>query len=161
MTDKDTNTDHTSYYILSREYFSECFDESANTTTSLKTYRQAILLIIMTGVFFAIEIGGYVAWFLLCLTVLELLSMRYKRSWWIARQMFSRDSGNKVTIRVNDQGIFTDSTYHQQTILWNDITELKSSEKGFMVIHNSGTSYLSKSGLDEDILALLTAKANR
>jgi len=161
MTDKDTNTDHTSYYILSREYFSECFDESANTTTSLKTYRQAILLIIMTGVFFAIEIGGYVAWFLLCLTVLELLSIRYKRSWWIARQMFSRDSGNKVTIRVNDQGIFTDSTYHQQTILWNDITELKSSEKGFMVIHNSGTSYLSKSGLDEDILALLTAKANR
>lgn len=161
MTNKDTNTDHTNYYILNREYFSECFDESGNTATSLKTYRQAILLIIMTGVFFVMEIGGYVAWFLLCLSVVELLSIRYKRSWWIARQMLSRDAGSKVNLRIDDQGIFTDSAYHQQGILWNDITELKNTEKGFVVIYNSGTSYLSRSGLDEDVLALLTAKANR
>jgi len=158
MTNKDTNT---SYYILNREHFSECFDESGDTAASLKTYRQAILLIIMAGVFFVMEIGGYVVWFLLCLSVVELLSIRYKRSWWIARQMLSRSAGSKVTIRIDDQGIFTDSAYHQQGILWSDITELKNTEKGFVVIHNSGTSYLSRSGLDEDVLALLTAKVNR
>ena len=159
--DRDTSTDHTNYYILNREYFSECFDESANTATSLKTYRQAILLIIMAGVFFVMEIQAYVAWFLLGLGGVELLSIRYKRSWWIARQMLSRAAGSKVNIRIDDQGIFTDSAYHQQGILWNDITELKNTEKGFVVIHNSGTSYLSSSGLDEDVLALLTAKAKR
>jgi len=163
MTDSTSNTStaHSSYYILNREYFSECFDESAITTTSLKAYRQAILLIIMTGVFFAMDIGSYVAWFLLCLSVVELLSIRYKRSWWIGRQMLSRAAGSKVNLRIDDQGIFTDSAYHQQGILWNDITELKNTEKGFVVIHNSGTSYLSRSGLDENVLALLTAKANR
>ena len=161
MTNKDTNTDHTSYYILNREYFSECFDESANAATSLKTYRQAILFIIVAGVFFVMEIEAYVVWFLLCLSGVELLSIRYKRGWWITRQMLSRAAGSKVNIRIDDQGIFTDSAYHQQGWFWNDIAEIKSTEKGFVVIHNSGTSYLSSSGLDEDVLALLTAKAKR
>lgn len=158
MTDSDTSTDHTNSFILNREYFSECFDESANTASGLKTYRKAIVLIIMAGVLFIMEIGDYVAWFLLCLSVLELLSIRFKRSWWIARQMLSRDAGSKVNLRIDDQGIFTDSANHQQSILWRDITELKNTEKGFVVIHNRGTSYLSRNGLNEDALALLTAK---
>lgn len=158
MTDINTSTDHTSYYILNREYFSECFDESANTATSLKTYRQAILFIIVAGVLFVMEYSAYVAWFLLCIGGVELLSIHYKRSWWIARQMLSRAAGSKVNIRIDDQGIFTDSIYHQQGMLWNDIAEIRSTEKGFVIIHNSGTSYLSRSGLDEGVLALLTAK---
>ena len=158
MTDSDT--EHTSYYILDREYFSECFDESANTAASFKTYRQAILLIIMASIFFVMEVEAYLFWFLLCLSVVELLSIRYKRSWWIARHMLSRAANSKVNIRIDDQGIFTLSPFHQQDWLWNDISEIKSTEKGFVVIHNSVTSYLSKSGLDEDALALLTTKAN-
>ncbi len=154
----DTDTDHTSYYILNREYYSECFDESANTAASLKTYRQVILFIIVAGVFFVMEIEAYVVWFLLCLGGVELLSIRYKRSWWIARQMLSRAAGGKVNIRIDDQGIFTDSTYHQQDMLWSDIAEIRGTEKGFVITHNSGTSYLSRSGLDEDVLALLVAK---
>ena len=43
-------------------------------------------------------------------------------------------------------------------ILWNDIAEIKSTEKGFVVIHNRGTSYLSKRGLDERDLDFLAAK---
>ncbi|MGK0440838.1 MAG: hypothetical protein ACJA0N_000633 [Pseudohongiellaceae bacterium] len=159
MTDTDISANHTSGYILNREYFSECFDESANTTTSVKTYRQAILLIIIAGVFFAMKVEAYVAWFLLCLSGIELLSIKYKRGWWIARQMLSRSTGSTVNIRVNDQGIFTDSTYHQQGILWNDIAEIKSTEKGFVIVHNSGTTYLSRSGIDKNILALLAHKA--
>ena len=161
MTKKDTSTGHTSYYILNREYFSECFDESAHTAISLKTYHQAIFFIIVAGVFFIMEIEAYVVWFLICLTGVELLSIRYKRSWWITRQMCSPDAGSKVNIRIAAPGLFPDSAHHQLSILWNDITELKSTEKGFVVIHNSGTSYLSRSGLNEDVLALLAAKANR
>ncbi len=160
MTDTDTSTDHSSYYILNREYFSECFDETSSTATSLKTYRKAILLIIVASVFFIIEIEDYIAWFLLALGGVELLSIRYKRGWWIARQMLSRAAGSKVNIRIDDQGIFTDSAYNQQGILWNDISEIKSTEKGFVVIHNRGTSYLSKRGLDESFLDLLAAKSS-
>ena len=154
----DTSTDHCSSYILDREYFSECFDETANTAANLKTFRQAILFIVVAGVFFAMELEAYVAWFFLGLGGIELLSIRYKRSWWIARQMLSRASGSKVNIRMNDQGIFTDSKYHQQGILWSNIAEIKSTEKGFVIIHNNGINYLSGRGLDEDVVALLTAK---
>ena len=158
MTNTNTSNDHSSYYILNREYFSECFDESANTVISLKTFRQAIILFIAAGVFFVIEIGSYLVWFLLCLGCVELLSIRYKRSWWITRQMFSRAAGSKVNIRIDDQGLFTDSAHHKQAILWQDITDIRSTEKGFVVVHNSGTNYLSRSGLDEDILAMVSAK---
>lgn len=158
MTDADASTEHSSYYVLNRDYFSECFDESANTTTSLKTYLKAIGLIIMASVIYAMDIEIYVAAFLLCLGVVELLSIRYKRSWWINRQMLSRAAGSKVVVRVDEQGIFTDSTHHQQGMLWGDIADIKSTEKGFLVNHTNGTSYLSKSGLDGDALVLLSGK---
>jgi len=161
MTDTDTSTGHSSYYILNREYFSECFDESANTTNSLKTYRLAILFSLVAGVLFTMESELYVAWFVLCLSGVELLSIRYKRSWWITRQMFSRAAGSKVNIRIDDQGIFTDSAHHQKSMLWNDITEIRNTEKGFVIGHNSGVHYLSRSGLSESILTLLAAKQKR
>ena len=104
------------------------------------------------------EVEAYVGWFFLCLGGVELLSIRYRRSWWIARQMFSRAAGSKVNIRVDDQGIFTDSAYHQQSILWHDVAEIKRTDKGFVVVHNAGTSYLSGSGLCEDALALVSIK---
>ncbi|MGK0441886.1 MAG: hypothetical protein ACJA0N_001691 [Pseudohongiellaceae bacterium] len=161
MTNIDTSADHSSYYILNREYFSECFDQSANTATSLKTYRQAILFIIVASIFYMMEIEPYVVWFLICLSVVELLSIRYKRSWWVARQMLSRAAGSKVNIRIDDQGIFTDSIYHQQAMLWSDIAEINNTEKGFVVIYNTGTRYLSRRGIEENTLALLDAKAKR
>ena len=158
MTDTDTSPGDTSYYILNREYFSECFDESANTAISLKTYRQAIFCIAMAGVFFAMEFEAYIAWFLLCLAGVELLSIRYKRSWWITRQMLSRAAGSKINIRIDEQGIFTNGAYHQQDMLWDDIAEIKSTDKGFIVLYNNATHYLSRLGLNEDALALLSAK---
>lgn len=154
---KDAN--HTSFYTLDREYFSECFDESANDDNNLKTYSKAIALIFMASVLFAVKIEAYVAWFILCLGGLELLAIRYKRSWWITRQMLSRAAGSQVNIRIDDQGIFTESANHQQTLLWSDIKTIKHTEKGFVVTHNSGSSYLSKRGLNEDTLTLLAFKA--
>lgn len=161
MTDTDVSTDYSSNYTLNREYFTECFDESANTTTSLKTYRLAMLFIIAAGALFIMESEPYVAWFVLCLGGVELLSIRYKRGWWITRQMLSRAAGSKVNIRIDDQGIFTDSTYHQQSILWSDITEIRGTKKGFVLSHNGSTLYLSKTGLNENVLTLLTAKQKR
>lgn len=154
----DTSTSYSSYYILNREYFSECFDESANTKTDLRTYRLAILFSIAAAILFTIEAEAYVAWFVLCLSGVELLSIRYRRSWWITRQMFSRAAGSKVNIRIDDQGIFTDSAHHQKCMLWNEITEIKSTEKGFVISHNNGIHYLSRSGLDEGVLTLLAEK---
>lgn len=158
MTDPEINSEHSSYYILNREYFSECYDESANTSTSLSTYRLALFLIITASALFAVESEPYIAWFVLCLSGVELLSIRYKRSWWIARQMLSRAAGTKVNIRVDDQGIFTESRNLQQSMFWNDISEIKCTPKGFVICHEGNTRYLSKSGLDDQTLCLLSNK---
>ena len=56
MTDADASTEHCSYYILNRDYFGECFDESANTPPRVKTYGKAIGLMIMAGVIYAMDI---------------------------------------------------------------------------------------------------------
>jgi len=165
MTDTSTSyssySSYSSYYILNREYFSECFDESANTKTNLRTYRLALFFSIVAAALFTMEAEAYVAWFVVCLSGVELLAIRYKRSWWITRQMFSRAAGSKVNIRIDDQGIFTDSAHHQKSMLWNDITEIRGTEKGFVISHSSGFHYLSRSGLGESILALLAAKQKR
>jgi hypothetical protein len=159
MKDSDINKELTNAYILNREYFSECFDESVDKAANPKPYSKAIILLIMAGVLFVTKAEAYAAWFLLCLGGLELLSIRYKRSWWITRQMLSRVAGKTVNIRIDDQGIFTESPQQQQALLWKDITEIKCTEKGFVVVHSSGNNYLSKSGLDEGALALLVIKA--
>ena len=158
--DHNSSTDQGSYYILNREYFTECFDESADTTNSLKKYSKAIILVILASVFFAAEFEAYVAWFLLALGAVELLSIRYKRSWWVARQMISRRAGSRINIRIDDQGIYSDSAHHQQSILWNEIDELKSTEKGFIIIHKGGTNYLSRKGLGKDYLDLVIEKSS-
>ena len=154
----DQATGHTSHYTLNREYFAECFDESANTASGFKAYRQVVIFLLVAAVFFALEVNGYAAWFLLCLGGIELLSVRYKRSWWIARQMLSRAAGSQVTIRIDEQGIFTSGRHNQQTMLWDDIVAINSTAKGFVVIHGRGSSYLSKHGLSEQALTLLAAK---
>jgi hypothetical protein len=159
MKDNVASASHCNNYILNREYFTECFDESADTPPNVKKYSKALLLIVMACVFFAIKVEIYVSWFLLALGIVELLSIRYKRSWWVSRQMLSRSAGSKVNIRINDKGIFADSTHHQQNILWSDISEIKNTERGYVIIYNRGTNYLSKRKLDEDYLNLLAEKS--
>lgn len=158
MTDTDTNTPHTNYYILNREYFSECFDQTANTETSFKTYFLAIALASIACALFMSESETYIAWFLLCLSGVELLSIRYKRAWWIARQMISRAAGSKVNIRIDDEGISTQRGDHQQIMLWADITGITRTEKGFVISHATGNHYLSNSCLDDGALALLNTR---
>lgn len=160
MKDTDTQSDDSSNYILNREYFSECFDQTADTTPNPKKYLLAITFAVIAGVMFATETEAYMAWFLICLSAVELLSIRYKRAWWIARQMLSRAAGSKVTIRIDDEGIFTNSSHHQLAMLWDEINAIKSTEKGFVISHDSGNCYVSRSGLDESALTRLSARSN-
>ena len=144
--------------MLDRDYFTECFEQSANTTTNFATFRLAILFFVMAAVFFMLETKAVAAWFLLALGAVELLSIRYKRGWWVARQMISRAAGSTVNLRIDEQGIFTESTHNQLSIHWEDIVEIKATEKGFVIVHVKGVNYLSKKGLGDEVLGLLNEK---
>ncbi|MGH1372090.1 MAG: YcxB family protein [Cellvibrionaceae bacterium] len=160
MTETNSSDDENNYYILNREYFSECFDQTADTAPNPKRYLLAVMLAIFAAVLFIAETDVYIAWFMVCLSIVELLSIRYKRAWWITRQMLSRAAGSKVTIHIDAQGISTHSSHHQLSMPWSEITNIKATEKGFLVSHGSGNRYVSNSGLDEDAVTLLNTKAS-
>ena len=156
---KETVPSYSSYYMLDRDYFSECFDQSAQPQTGFNAYRKAMLLLGIAACLFVIGIEAYAAWFILALAVLEVFSIRYRRAWWIARQMLSRASGSKVNLYVDAVGISSESTHHKQCIEWADISELLETSKGFVISHSNGRNYVSKSILDDDALGFIRQQA--
>ena len=158
MSSSSTEFHYTSYFVLNRDYFSECFDESAQLVSGPAAYRKAVILFGVGAALFFTEISAYATWFLMALGGVELLSIRFQRSWWIMRQMFSRASGGKVNLTLNEQGITTESHHYQQSINWADLVALEETAKGFVAIHGNGRSYLSKSGLEDIAIDYLQTK---
>jgi len=160
---EEENTEHThsSDYRLNRDYFTECFDESNQSPSGLIAYRKAGLLFIIAFGLSLTSIDLYAAWFLLAMSVIEYLSVRYQRSWWIARQMLSRASGSLITLTLNDTGISTTSQLSQQHITWAEVADMEETERGFIITSPSGRSYLSKKSLSTGTLGYLQLQLQR
>jgi hypothetical protein len=145
--EENTENTHHSDYRLDRDYFSECFDESNQSPSGLIAYRKAGLLFIIAFGLSLTSIDPYAAWFLLAMSTVEYLSVRYQRSWWIARQMFSRAAGSLITLTLDDSGISTASQLSQQHTSWAEVENIEETERGFIITSSKGRSYLSKNSL--------------
>jgi len=147
------NTQTQSYlseYRLDRDYFSECFDESKQRKNGFSAYRKAgVLLIVAIGLSLT-DINPYAPWFLLAMATVESLSVRYQRSWWIARQMFTRAAGSQIKLTLSDTGISTENPLYQQHIDWAEISSIEETQRGFIIVHPRGRSYLSKQALSTE-----------
>lgn len=153
--EENTEHKHHSEYRLDRNYFSECFDESNQTPSGLIAYRKAgVLLIIAFGLSLT-NIDPYAAWFLLAMSTIEYLSVRYQRSWWIARQMLSRAAGSLIALTLDDSGISTTSQLSQQHTSWAEVANIEETERGFIITSPKGRSYLSKNSLTAGALHCL------
>ncbi|MFT5789859.1 MAG: hypothetical protein ACI8SJ_001978, partial [Shewanella sp.] len=100
----------------------------------------------------------YASWFLIGLGVLEALNVRYKKPWWLMRQMMSKAASNEVTLTIDEQGISNDSFYVTGTILWQDVVSMSETEQGFLIKQANTVSYLSKRSLDKEAIAFVSAK---
>ncbi len=94
-------------------------------------------------------ISKYIAYFVISLGALEVFSTRYHKTWWLWRQMLGKSYKSKVTIHVDEEGINTCSQHVNETIKWQDITEIKQTVLGMIIRYPKGTSYLSNSNLDD------------
>ncbi|WP_028765876.1 YcxB family protein [Shewanella fidelis] len=150
---------YTTQYTLDKSHFSECFDESAVVDNSIKAYRKAIIFAVVGTALMLTNINGYASWFLIALSALEALSVKFRKPWWLMRQMISKAANNEVTLTINESGISNDSFYVQGTILWNDITEFTETKQGFLLKQAKGVSYLSKRSLDETAIQFVKDKA--
>lgn len=144
-------------YLLDKAHFSECFDESVTIDTSLKVYTKASAFFLIGVILLFTGMNAFASWFIIGLGVLEALNIKFKKSWWLLRQMVSKASGNKVTLIVDDQGINSESFYVKSQILWGDVTDITSTQRGFLIKH-AGTSYISKQVLNEETINFITDK---
>lgn len=147
-----------SEFILNRQHLEECYDQSLpfakNRTPRFKLMAflvVAAVLILLLG-----EQQNTLAFFLLALAFLELISFRYRRAWWLTRQLWSRNSGNTIKLIIDDKGIETQSLYNNSQLLWSDIIKVDETEKGLMLtLKNGGSNYLSKSNLNDLVIEFI------
>lgn len=149
-------------YILDKSHYSETFDESVTLDNSKKIYLKAVLFTLVgLAILNFSQIHPYIAWFVIALGALEILSIRFRKSWWLARQLISKAANTELTLTVNEQGVSTQSYSLESNILWTDINKIEQTKQGWLLYHTGGKNYLSSRCLSEAANEFIQAKANK
>ena len=152
-------------FILDREHFTECFEQSEFLRPQgLKRYTKAIIMFAL-GFFISAanieKLSGHLGYFFYILGVVEILSVRFARGWWVTRQMFSKASGSEVTLTLSQEGIQTKSDFVDSFLTWSDIERSQTTDKGIIVfIRSGGNSYISRSVLNDESYQFLIDKTS-
>ncbi|WP_286233490.1 YcxB family protein [Thalassotalea sediminis] len=147
-------------YKLDKAYYLECFEQSMPSQQTWRDYRKAIILAGVGALLILLtDVLPYAAWFLFILGIVEALSVKYKKIWWITRQMWSQAANNIVHLTVDHRGFTTTLTGVKQHIAWKDIKTIKSTSKGWVLITAKGKQYLSAQCLSEDVKSVLEERA--
>jgi hypothetical protein len=152
-----------SEFILNRQHLEECYDQSLPFSKNRTPRFKLMTLLIIAGVFLLFwgEHQNTLAFFLLALAFVEFVSFRYRRAWWLSRQVWSKNAGNTIKLMIDDKGITTQSLYINNQLLWSDISQLNETKKGLMLtLKNKGSNYLSKAMLDEQSIAFIKQQAH-
>ena len=153
-------------FILNKEHFAECFDESKKlkelSTGKKKIPRYPFMVILTLAGFFIItfiEHDKMFGFFFIGLAFLEFFSFKYKKSWWLTRQMWSKNSNNTITLTFDDNAIKMDSLNTKLTINWNEIDFADVTSKGYTLqLENKSRHYLSTLTLLPEMKTLLESK---
>lgn len=152
----------TTQFILSRDYLAECFDQSLPYGKNAKPNYVYPALLLAGGVSLLFLTGQpkFIGSMLIALAVLELFHIRYRRAWWLARQMLGRSADSEVTLTINDTEIRTHSPYAQTALLWIDIERVIETDLGLILVTKSGgQQYLSKALFSAELIAEIIAIA--
>ncbi|NKF49939.1 YcxB family protein [Shewanella sp. WXL01] len=149
-------------YTLDKAYFAECFDQTASIPTGKKPFYKAIgfaiagLLLITVFASLAsdelVQNTYYLGYFFIGLAVVEVFSIKFKRTWWLWRQMMSKAAGNPLTLTIDEQGIHSYSDFINHKLSWQQITSHTESEVGFTLQVDQQKQYLSKRELSEECI---------
>lgn len=139
-------------FTLDKAHFVECFQQSVPPVQT-KDYRKAAIITFMgIALMFVKSEHYYVAYFLVALGIVEVLSVQYRQTWWVWRQLLGKSAQGQVTLTIDHKGITTQSEYINSQILWNDIKSIEQTPLGILLRHQEGVNYLSNSYLNEDMI---------
>ncbi|MCK7595822.1 YcxB family protein [Microbulbifer sp. CAU 1566] len=149
-------------FTLSRDYLAECFDQSQPYGKGAKpNYLFPVLLLAAgSGTLMFTEQPKVLGYLLVALGILELLHIRFRRAWWLARQTMSKSANSEVTLTVDEGGITTESDHSKTTLSWSDIERVIETELGLILVTKSGgQQYLSKSLFTAELVREIAARA--
>jgi hypothetical protein len=147
----------TTEYILDKTFFAECYDQTSHPVKFPKAYLKGILFFLFGVVLLKLELlpNGYVGWFFIVLSIIEGLSIYFKRTWWLWRQKISSLSGSKVVLQVDSKGVSYKSAKNTRNIAWSEIEQLEQSDLGFIFHMGKQRQYVSKSCLNDEEIAFI------
>lgn len=149
-------------FTLSRDYLAECFDQSLPYGKGAKPNYlfPALMLAAGAGSLIFTEQPKVLGYMLIAFAILELLHIRFRRAWWLTRQMWGKSAGSKVTLTIDEDGITTQNDHTQTALLWPDIERVIETELGLIIVAKSGGQhYLSKSLFTADLVSEIVARA--
>ncbi|NQY89048.1 MAG: YcxB family protein [Colwellia sp.] len=158
-------TSFTCKFTLDKAHFNECYSQSNTVEHSANAYFKAgVLMLFGLIILLFTPVNAYAAWFVIALGILEALAIYYSQPWWVLRQMLSRASGSEVTLTIDEQGVLSESFYHNGRILWSDICEIQNTDLGFVLHFTAGKStsksYVSKGCLSSSAQEYILKKMN-
>lgn len=149
-------------FTLSRDYLAECFDQSLPYGKNAKPNYlfPALLFAGGAGLFFT-EQPKILGSMLIALAVLELIHIRFRRAWWLTRQMWGRSADSEVKLTIDEDSIKTQNPYTQTVLLWTDIECVIETDLGLiLVVKSGGQQYLSKSLFSAELISDIVRMAN-
>lgn len=148
-------------YVLDKSHFSETFDESYVQGNEKSAYLKSLFFIV-PGVLLLLfsDLSPYAAWFLIALGIIEALSVKFRKPWWLARQMISKAANDTLTLVIDDQGVASHSINVNSKLLWKDINRVEKTRLGWLLYQGTGKTYLSNRCLNDETRQFLTEKAD-
>ena len=146
-------------YKLDKSHFSETYDESVSIDTSSNRYLKSIAFALIGLVLIYVpDVSGFLAWFFIALGVVDALSVKYQKAWWLFRQMLSKAANNELTLTIDEQGVSTKSPMVESLLRWSDIVDIQPTDRGWLLHMEKGKYYLSNRCLSEQATAYITSK---
>jgi hypothetical protein len=143
-------------YKLDKAHLQECFEESASPLTK-NDYKLMMFFAAVGGLVLFIENEYYyVAFFMITLAIVEFFSLKYRKTWWVWRQLLGKSGNSTVTVTIDEQGISSQSLHVNAKILWTEVESIEETDKALIIRHAGGSSYLSKSHLSDEAILFIT-----
>lgn len=149
------------HYTLNKAYFLECYDQTINLEQGLVAYKKAFILFAI-GCFIAFISDEYqvVSLFIMALSAIEALSVRFHRTWWLWRQLLSKAANSRIEFTINDNNITIQSIHQTLIIPWQEVSRITKTDKGVVIQLSNNRYYLSRQYLsveaDEFITTLIS-----
>ena len=147
-------------YILDKSHYIETYDASKLAGNAKRVCIVTVLLAILGFLLLLFTpISPYAAWFIIALGALEAFSYRFRKPWWLGRQLISKAANTELTLTINEDGLSSRSVHVKSEISWQEVNKIEQTAQGWLLYHAKGKTYLSGRCLSEAANEFIRAQA--